>query len=58
MKGSNSWTGRPRSFKTIRVSLLPKKLYELFKQLVGTRRWTTEEELARLEELGRYKNLE
>lgn len=54
MQGPDSWEGRPRDFPTIRVSTLKPELRRLFKQLIGSRRWTTEHEVQRLVDLRRY----
>jgi hypothetical protein len=48
MEGPDSWSGRPRELRPIRVSTLSKELRKLFKKYIGKRRWTTEYEIQRL----------
>lgn len=48
MQGPDSWSGRPRDLKPVRVSTLSKELKKLFKKYIGKRRWTTEYEIQRL----------
>lgn len=55
MQGPDSWSNRPREFKTIRVSQLNDELRADFKKWVGKRRWTTEAEIERLIALKKIK---
>lgn len=55
MQGPDSWAGRPRDIKTIRVSQLSVELRADFKELIGVRRWTTQNEVQRLINLRKFR---
>lgn len=55
MQGPESWSGRPKELRPIRVSTLSKELRKLFKKYIGKRRWTTEYEIQRLVDIKKIR---